>query len=61
MQWLQDCFLGYIQEWQSSIDSREGFTKGQKQMMCLARETVDGLKMTGIIIYTCHPTFLIPM
>lgn len=29
------------------MDGREGFSKGQKNMMCLSRETLDGLKITG--------------
>ena len=43
-----DCFLGYLEEWQNSVDTRTTFTKGQKKMMCLSRETLDGLKITGI-------------
>lgn len=46
-QWLQESFLGYLHEWQCSIDGREDFSKGQKNMMCLSKETLDGLKITG--------------
>lgn len=48
LQWLQETFLGYLQEWESSVKNRENFTKGEKQLMCLTRETLEGLKITGI-------------
>ena len=47
MQWLKEDFLGYIEEWQKSIEQREEFTNAQKQMMCLSKETLTGLKITG--------------
>ena len=47
MQWLKEDFLGYLDEWQRSVEQREGFTTAQKQMMCLSKETLTGLKMTG--------------
>lgn len=46
-QWLENCFLGYLEEWQQCVDKRKDFTKGEKQMMCLSRETLEGLKIMG--------------
>ncbi len=45
---MKDCFLGYLEEWQESVDGRADFNKTQKQMMTLTRETLEGLKITGI-------------
>ncbi len=47
-QWLEDDFLGYLKEWKDSVDSRQGFKKGEKSLMCLSQETVEGLHMSGM-------------
>ena len=49
MQWLKEDFLSYLKEWQTSIEQRKGFTKAQKQTMCLSKETLLGLRMTGVL------------
>ena len=53
MQWLEDRFLGYLKEWDKSVRDRKGFTAAEMKMMCLSDETLNGLRMTGIIIHTC--------
>ena len=53
MQWLKKNFLGYLDEWQRSVEQREGFTTAQKQMMCLSKETLTGLKITGRFKHAC--------
>ena len=40
-------FLAYLDSWESSVDSQDGFTPSQKNMM-LSQETCDGLRMTGM-------------
>lgn len=49
-QWLEEDFLGYLQSWKENVDQREGFSKGQKNLMCLSLETLEGLHMTGSYI-----------
>lgn len=36
-------------EWKESVDNRQGYTKEEKTMMLLARETIEGINITGII------------
>ena len=49
--WLKDDFLSYIDSWESSVQSREGYTASQKNMMLLSRETREGLRITGMLYY----------
>ena len=53
MQWLKENFWGYLDEWQRSVEQREGFTTAQKQMMRLSKETLTGLKITGRFKRAC--------
>ena len=40
--------LGYLDEWETSVKNRQGkFTAAERTKMCLSRETLDGLRMTG--------------
>ena len=50
LQWLEKEFLGYLKEWKASVASREGFTPTEKARMCLSRETLEGLHITGMLI-----------
>lgn len=45
--WLETDFLGYLDEWDSSIEGRSGFTEAEKKKMHLSDETLNGLRMTG--------------
>ena len=47
LQWLESTFLGYLNEWEDSVNSRSGFKKARKRMMYLSKETSDGFKMTS--------------
>ena len=47
VQWLTEVFLPYLEEWETSVSERSGFTKIEKGMMLLSRETRLGLKITG--------------
>ena len=51
VQWLEDEFLGYLTEWESSVSSREGFSPREKESMLLSSETRLGLTVTGIYMY----------
>ena len=55
LQWLQEDFMGYLQEWESSVQEREGdFTQAERNKMQLSHETLQGLKITGILIASIH-------
>ena len=47
MQWLENDFLGYLDEWEEDVKSREGFEKDEQNLMLLSSETMTGLRMTG--------------
>ena len=40
--------MGYLDEWEKSVNARQGFTDAEKAMMLLSRETIEGLQMTGM-------------
>lgn len=50
LQWLQDDFLSYLDQWEDSVEKRGEFTKKQKEMMLLSSETRTGLKLTGKLL-----------
>ena len=37
----------YLNEWEKSVEEREGFEKSQKKRMLLSEETRGGLRLTG--------------
>ena len=43
---LEKDFLGYLKALKK--DERSGFDVGEKALMCLSSETVEGLHITGI-------------
>ena len=47
VQWLPEEFLPYLEQWRSSVQKRAGFSDKGKQMMLLAKETRDGITVTG--------------
>ena len=49
MQWLETDFLGYLEEWDSSVHNRPGFTPAEMKKMQLSNETLAGLKVTGML------------
>ena len=50
LQWLEKDFLGYLAEWDEMIQCRENFTAAEKKKMTLSKDTLDGLRMTGVEI-----------
>ena len=50
VQWLEKESLRYLDEWKASVDSREGITPTEKAKMCLSRETLEGLHITGMLV-----------
>lgn len=43
--WLEKSFLGYLNEWKTSVNTRPGFDKSAQAKMMLSYETIEGLKM----------------
>ena len=46
LQWLLDVFLKYLDNWEKSVEKREGFAKEEKNLMMLSHETSLGLRIT---------------
>ena len=42
LDYLQDEFLGYLDEWSKSVQNRVGFTRNEKATMMLSHETIQG-------------------
>ena len=42
-----DVFLKYLDDWEKSVEKREGFAKEEKNLMMLSHETRLGLRITG--------------
>ena len=58
LQWLEKDFLGYLDKWEASVRAREGFTRAEKTSMTLSKETLEGLRLTGIhVMYDCKHTY----
>ena len=51
MQWLQDDFLGYLDEWESGTKDRVDLSASDKRKLLLSSETMEGLRVTGKIIH----------
>ena len=47
-QWLENEFLGYLDEWDAAVWVREGLTDEEKKRMTLSQDTLEGLRMTGM-------------
>lgn len=46
-QWLEEEFLGYLDEWERSVNEIKSLSPLQKKMMLLPHETLTGLRITG--------------
>jgi len=42
--------LPYLEDWEKSVNEREGFSSKEKEMMLMPRETRLGITVTGIAI-----------
>lgn len=47
IKWLETDFLGYLDEWEISVQGRKGFTAAERKKMRLSDETLEGLRITG--------------
>ena len=46
-QWLEQDFIGYLDEWEQSVQTCTDCTCTQKTQMCLSREMLEGWQTTG--------------
>ena len=44
---IEEDFLGYLQEWEESVDQRPGETSKEKKNMLLSQETRFGIEVTS--------------
>ncbi len=47
LQCLKDEFLKYLDDWEKSVQSREGIPNKVKKLMLLSSQTLLGLRITG--------------
>ena len=45
--WLKRDFLGYLDEWERSVNSRDDICNADKAKLMVCKETVQGLRITG--------------
>ena len=50
IQWLETEYLGYLNEWDRSVNGCTGFTAAERKRMRLSDETLEGLRVTGTVI-----------
>ena len=48
LQWLEHDFLDYLDEWEASAQAAENLSDAEKNKLCISRETLEGLRMTGL-------------
>ena len=53
MQWLEDEFLGYLQNWEGSVMAQSGLSMKEKNSMLLSPETRFGIEVTGKYNFAC--------
>lgn len=53
LQWLKNDFLGYLEEWEKSVEQRAGFTTKEKKNLLLSQETHYGIEVTGKYFNNC--------
>ena len=50
LQWLEETFLPYLDDWEKGVAERKGFTKTERNKMVLSTETLLGLRMTSMFL-----------
>ena len=40
-------FLGYLREWEKSVEERVGYEDDERKRMTLSQETIERLRMSG--------------
>ena len=47
MQWLNNDFLNYLDDWEESVQANDKIPRAGKPLCTLPYQTVEGLKMCG--------------
>ena len=55
VKWLTEEFLPYLDRWEKTVSTREGFSRTEKDKMLLSQETRKGLRITGMNTYNVIP------
>ena len=50
MQWLEEDFLLYLDNWEASVNTCTDVPQEQKKKLLLSAETIEGLRITGMQI-----------
>lgn len=50
MQWLEEDFLSYLDEWERSVETRKELSASEKSKLTISRETLEGLRITGMLL-----------
>ena len=54
--------MSYLDEWERSVAARAELSASARSRMCISRETLEGLRITGINyiypLYYCHRSFV---
>ena len=58
IQWLKEEFLGYLSDWEESINKRDGYSDEEKAKMIISQDTLKGLRMTGKLFTTWQSLFI---
>ena len=45
---MKDEFLLYLRNWESEVNNSPGLTAKEKMKLLLSRETMEGLRITGL-------------
>ena len=54
LEYLEETFLGYFEEWKESVKNRPGnFSRQEREKMLLSQQTLDGLKISVRSIVAC--------
>ena len=53
---VEQDFIGYLDEWEQSVQARTDCTRTQKTQMCLSQETLEGWRITdkGITLQSTY-------
>ena len=51
LQWLEEDFMMYLNNWEQSVKGRPGFKASEMKKMLLSSETRLGLSITGAIMF----------
>ncbi|XP_065842085.1 uncharacterized protein [Oscarella lobularis] len=52
IKWLEEEFLGYLKEWDNSVESLPNLSKGDRAKLKLSAETIEGWRIIGVVNIT---------